>query len=55
MSEPQMTLPPEKTSTKVVAEEPPPILGSWRNFYTLVLGVLVLDIAMLYLFMRIFS
>jgi hypothetical protein len=44
---------PEKTAAKV--EDPPPILGSWRNFYALVLGMLVLDIVMLYLFTRIFS
>ncbi len=47
-----MILRPEKAATE---EDPPPILGSWRNFYGLVLGMLALDIAMLYLFMRIFS
>lgn len=33
----------------------PPILRSWRNLYALVLGVLALDILLLYVFMRIFS
>jgi len=33
----------------------PPILRSWRTIYALVLGVLVLDILLLYLFMRVFS
>jgi len=50
-----MNLPHEETPAKVVVEEAPPILGSWRNFYALVLGVLVLDILMLYLFTRLFS
>ncbi len=31
-------------------EEKSPILGSWRNVYALVIGVLVLIIVLLYLF-----
>jgi hypothetical protein len=35
-------------------EDPPPILGSWNRIYALVLGVLVLCIALLTLFGRVF-
>ena len=31
-------------------EEKSPILGSWRNVYALVIGVLVLIIVLLYIF-----
>ncbi len=36
-------------------DEAPPVLGSWKRVYLLVLGLLVLVIAALYAFMRIFS
>jgi hypothetical protein len=38
-----------------LSEAPPPILGSWRNIYLLVLGALVVDILLLRLFTRLFS
>ncbi len=36
-------------------DEKPPVLGSWRNIYALVLAVLALDIFLLYLFTRAFA
>jgi hypothetical protein len=33
-------------------EEKSPILGSWRNVYTLVIGVLVVIIILLYIFTK---
>ncbi len=36
-------------------DEPPPILGSWRNLYAIVLGWLALLIVVFYLFTRYFS
>ena len=36
-------------------DEPPPILGSWRNVYILVLAFLGIVIVALYSFMRFFS
>lgn len=34
----------------VGSESPPPILGSWRNLYFLVIGNLALMVMMFYLF-----
>lgn len=45
-----MILPPEAYDA-----EPPPILGSWRNVYALVLGWLTFLIGMFYLFTRFFE
>lgn len=36
-------------------EEPPPVLGRWRNLYALVLGGLVLWILLLHLFSRAYA
>lgn len=36
-------------------EEPPPILGSWRRLYTVVVIYLVVLVTLLYLFTRCFS
>jgi hypothetical protein len=35
--------------------EPPPILGTWRNLYALVLGVLIVVIALLWALTRAYS
>jgi hypothetical protein len=43
-------LPPEAYDS-----EPPPILGSWRNVYIVVLAWLALLIALFYLFTRYFA
>ena len=37
------------------ADQPPPLLGSWRNVYLLVLGTLALVVLLLTLFTRAFS
>jgi hypothetical protein len=39
----------------VSQEDPPPILGRWRNLYALVLGTLALDVFLLWLFTRAFE
>lgn len=44
----------ECSGASKIAEEPPPILKSWRNLYLLVLGNLVLWIILFYLFTWIF-
>ena len=36
-------------------EEDPPILGSWKNVYALVIGVLAVMIIFFYLFTRYFA
>lgn len=36
-------------------DEPPPVLGSWRNLYALVLGVLIVLILLFGWFSRAFS
>lgn len=36
-------------------EEPPPLLGSWRALYAVVLGELALCIVLFYLFGRVFA
>ena len=36
-------------------EEPPPVLGRWRNLYAVVLGGLALWILLMWLFARAFS
>jgi hypothetical protein len=47
---------PDLIQTKdVVIDEPPPLLGTWRRLYTAVLCYLVLLIAGLYTFTRLFS
>ena len=38
----------------LTSDEPPPLLGSWRNLYLLVAGALLLDIALFALFTRAF-
>lgn len=35
--------------------QPPPILGSWRNLYTAVLVALAIEVVLFYLFTRMFS
>jgi hypothetical protein len=47
--------PPPADPPPVDPEDPPPILGSWRNLYALVLAVLAFDIFLLYLFTRAFA
>ncbi len=44
----------EGSGASKMAEEPPPILKSWRNLYLLVLGNLVLWIILFYFFTWIF-
>ena len=34
---------------------PPPILGSWRNLYTAVLAALAIEVALFYVFTRMFA
>jgi hypothetical protein len=47
---------PEPVESKVIApEEPPPLLKTWPRLYTAVLLYLVMLIAGLYTFTRIFS
>jgi hypothetical protein len=36
----------------LMTEEPPPILGSWRTLYALVLLALALEVLVFYLFSR---
>lgn len=36
-------------------EDPPPLLGSWRNLYALVLGVLVAIVAGLTILTRVYA
>jgi len=36
-------------------QEPPPVLGSWRNLYALVLGVLLLQIVLYWLVTRAYA
>ncbi len=38
-----------------VPEEPPPILGSWRRLYLVVIGFLIVLIVLFGLFARVFS
>jgi len=45
----------EQTGTNGASGPPPPIMGSWRNLYLLVLGALVVDILLLRLFTGPFS
>lgn len=36
-------------------DDPPPILGSWRNVYTLVILLLACDVLLLYAFTKAFA
>ena len=45
-----------KPGPEPLAPEPgPPVLGTWKRIYGLVLGMLLLDILLFYAFGRIFS
>jgi hypothetical protein len=44
---------PHKTPHPI--DEPPPILGSWRRFYVVVLAYLAFLIVLFYLFTRAFD
>jgi hypothetical protein len=50
-----MRLPPEAQDPEPPPIEPPPILGSWRNIYAVVLGWLTFLIGLFYLFTRYFE
>jgi hypothetical protein len=43
------------TEPKPGPEPGPPVLGTWKRLYALVLGMLLLDILLFYAFGRIFS
>lgn len=36
-------------------EEPPPIFGSWKNLYALVLGCLAVTVVLLYALSKVYS
>jgi hypothetical protein len=36
-------------------DDPPPIMGSWRNLYALVIAALAFDMFLLWLFTRAFA
>ena len=44
----------EETHTHAQAEEPPPVGGSWKTLYTVVLLNLALLVVLFYLFTRTF-
>jgi hypothetical protein len=46
---------PPETIHKVVIDEPPPFLGTWRRVYIFVLCFLVFVIAALYAFSRAYA
>jgi hypothetical protein len=46
---------PPEPPRKVVIDEPPPFLGTWRNVYIFVLGYLVVVIVGFYLFSRAYA
>ncbi|MCK4761743.1 MAG: hypothetical protein KAW12_06040 [Candidatus Aminicenantes bacterium] len=48
-------LPGEPPVESLPAEEPPPVLKTWRNLYLLVLGNLLLWIILFYIFTWIFE
>jgi hypothetical protein len=43
------------TDRKQILDDPPPILGTWRRLYTVVLVYLALIIVSFYVFTRAFS
>jgi len=47
--------PPELRASADGSDEPPPILGSWRRLYTLVIAVLVVIILLLALLTRAYA
>lgn len=51
-----MSAPTGDARTPVAGDEhePPPVLGTWRNLYALVIGALLLAIALLTLITRCF-
>jgi hypothetical protein len=49
-----VSVPPHKFSHPV-EDEPPPILGTWRRIYVLVLCYVALLIAGFYIFTRVFA
>ncbi|MGP0071575.1 MAG: hypothetical protein ACLPWF_06535 [Bryobacteraceae bacterium] len=49
-----MSGPPHK-APHLVEDEPPPLLGSWRRIYVLVLCYLALLILAFYVFTRVFA
>ena len=46
---------PDETTTDTRAEEPPPVGGSWKRLYALVLGWLAAQVVLFYLFTRAFG
>lgn len=50
-----MSREPEGESNDELIEPPPPILGSWRNVYAAVLGVLVVVVLALWIVTRVYS
>jgi hypothetical protein len=46
---------PPETVHKVVIDEPPPVLGTWRRVYIFVLCYLVFVIAAFYVFSRVYA
>jgi len=48
-------LPPPEIIHKVVADDPPPFLGTWRRVYIFVLCYLVFVIAAFYVFSRAYA
>jgi hypothetical protein len=48
-----MTDPKEKSDAQL--DSRPPLLGSWRNLYLLVLGALALQVALYYALTRAYS
>ncbi|HEY0094205.1 MAG TPA: hypothetical protein VGB96_07775 [Archangium sp.] len=53
-----MTKPPESAGTpkpRPELDDAPPLLGSWRNIYTLVLGTLALLVALFWAITRAYA
>lgn len=46
---------PNHTMSSELSEEPPPILGTWRRMYLLVLGVLLAVIVLFAALSKVFS
>lgn len=46
---------PEQEARRIVEEEPPPFLGSWRNVYIFVVCYLAVVISGFYVFSRAYA
>ncbi len=46
---------PEEHTPRVTVDEPPPLLGTWRRVYALVVVYLAFLIVLFYLFARAFN